>query len=79
MYEVDTRPGSVGPFAPPKDFIGDSSEYRAMIRHRWRTDAAAWQQIVAISRRINSIKAVGPYSDDVREILMTLIQVKTAL
>jgi len=47
---LDTERGGSGPLAPPAHWFGTEDDYRALIRHRYRRDPGARQQIVIAAR-----------------------------
>ncbi len=73
MLEINTHPGGRGPFAPPEGFQGSPTDYRDLIRQRWRDNPGTRQQIYLITRQ-PGIYYAGPYSDEARRIVNTMRQ-----
>lgn len=68
---IETTPGAVSAFAPPKGFIGD---YRKYMRDRWKNDRGVRQHIAVVAGWIDSgrlgIAFSGPYADEARQVAL---------
>lgn len=72
---IETTPGAVSAFAPPKGFFGD---YRKYMRDRWKNDRGVRQHIAVVAGWIDSgrveITFSGPFADEARQVAMASLK-----
>lgn len=68
IEEIDTTPGSAGPFAPPTGFKGSQEQFRTLMLRRYRNNHASRQQLIVLAYRWNHFRCnfspefIGPYA-----------------
>lgn len=69
---LETTPGSQGPFAPPANFRGSAHHYAACLKLTIGQNRARYQQVAALIGAKNKgvpVKFVGPYAEAAEQVV----------